>query len=921
MTATDDIRSRMLHRADRLVRGMKDEEAWHLVGLFQQTHPNTFLQICHHTLASFLELTHDYFDQKWPLISRLLLMTNKKKSIGADRRGRSRVLTASHHNNSLNRNTNQRHNNVHEEIFQSPICCSPLLLMSNDQIDNLSSSSLSPVICNMKLLHNTTSTNGKIKNKLKPGGKRLLKQLLPSMFPIPNNNNNCNTPTINSTNNINSSNDGLKSHGESVTPTKKSNRSGSKTKLFFKQQVQPLFCKSGGGSNETTTTTTRQFNYPLVFKMNSSKLHHCLNGNTINLKWRNNYTDYCIQYCNIDSTICSILINYMISNPKLCQTEGLFRIPGNSLRIRELWLKLSYHLQTPYLRVPQPDPDESTTDENLSPYPMIDYEEIHDILQSYTPHDISSLILRCLNTCTTFQRIQQVLSFDSSTTHTTTNTTTTLNSPMPNHSDQYSIHSYNSSNHNSEYPQTGGLIPLEAGNLLFLATELQYKLKSSTTTNATTNTTTLNNISSNNNADDTNHHQYDDWMYVLCQSRQLLTYRIVIQLLLPIPERYLLMNLLRLFKQIDDFSSKSKMTAECLSRCTAFAVFGAPIKLKSSSAHSKNTMMMINCRFKWNANHHNNNVVDFDVDVDDGGEYSFESYTHSIAKRIDTLTNLIKMVHQLEDLPTIIYNTIRNRLRIHLGNSPIPRTTTSSDCCLQQQSSIIMEKCTDEYHHHCSLVDDNTDHYQNIQLEHSEPTIQKRIKYENNSIESNQTHTPIVVVNEIDSLLNSNRPPNQLHRTKSTLDTTTISSRNRLFNQPLNFNESQQQTDHSNDSHVSLKRTTANTTTITTTTTTNNNTSSSCCTNNTMIDSFHLWKRHKPGSIHHDLFKPTLFNSSSSSNSRITKKSPAIIPLSPLSNTTTSSTHHHHPHQQQRQHKMLIKSRSSSFLEHSYIFN
>uniref|UniRef100_A0A3Q0KRG3 Rho-GAP domain-containing protein n=2 Tax=Schistosoma mansoni TaxID=6183 RepID=A0A3Q0KRG3_SCHMA len=835
MTTSDDIRSRMLHRANRLVNGIKNEEAWHLIGLFQQTHPNTFLQICHHTLASFLELTHDYFDdQRWPLISRLILITNQKSS--ENRRGRSRAGV------NVTMNTNQNKNNIHE-IFQSPIG-SPLF-MSNYQIDKLSCSS--PVVSNVKLFNNE-----QVKNKTKPSRKRILKQLLPSMFPVPNNSSNNN----NMNNNNNNNNNGSKpSRVDLMTPTKKSDQSNSKTKLFFKQQVQPLFCKSG--SNETI----RQLTCPFILRLNSSKIDG--NLQQMKSKWRNDYTGYCIRYCNVDSTICATLIDYITSNPKLCQTEGLFRIPGNALRIRELWLKLSHHFQNPYLRIPQPDPD--VTDENLSPYPIIDHTEIYEILQSYTPHDISSLILRCLSTCTEFQRVHQVLNFDS----------TTVDSPIYSHHDQTTTNTNNPYSYNDgEYQQTGGLIPLEAGNLLFLATELQYKLKS--TSSSSSSTTTLNNVSDNEDIDHKlSDSQYDDWMYILCQSRQLLAYRIVLQLLLPTPERYLLMSLLRLFKQIDDLSVTSKMTAECLSRCTAFAVFGAPLKIKKSH----NSITITN-------RHHNHRRLKGDINSDNN-VYTFESYTNSITKRIDTLTNLIKMAHQLEDLPAIIYNTVRSRLRTHLGNSPIPRTASRLQC------KSTTEKCNIESQY--CLVDDRSmilkelTNVNHVQPEQLESVIQKRAKYQNDSDELIQSHP----MNEMHSLSNSNRS-NHIHRTKSTSNAT---SKNSL--QQLKSNESRN--DQLNNLHKTTKITT------------NTNTT----TNNTPIDSFHLWKRYKPGTIRQEL-KSSIFNNTSFINSKTDTYDERFIKMTNhcvvVPHSTPSSHYHYH-------HKTLIKSRSSSLLEESHIFN
>ncbi|TNN12274.1 hypothetical protein EWB00_003855 [Schistosoma japonicum] len=811
MTTPDDIRSRMLRKAARLVNGIKNEEAWHLIGLFQQTHPNTFLQICHHTLASFLELTHDYFDQRWPLMSRLLITTNQKST--DNRRGRSRI--------HLINNTNSRRNNNIHEVFESPIG-SPLCL--SNQTDQWTC--LSPVSSNVKISNSNHDEHVK-KFKPKPGSKRLLKQLLPSMFPVPNS-------------------ESKSAHVNELTPTKRSNRSNSKTKLFFKQQVQPLFTKSGGSNYETVQ---RQLTCPLILRLSSSKTidYHL----RIHSKWRNDYAGYCIRYCNVDSTICATLIDYMTCNPKLCQTEGIFRIPGNIIRIRELWYKLNLHFQTPYLRIPQPDPDSIEDTENLSPYPIINHSEIHEILQSYTPHDIASLILRCLSTCTEFRRIHQVLSFDTST---TTTSTTSIDSPICGSHYDTSASPHNAYSYNDgEYQQTGGLIPLEAGNLLFLATELQYKLINSTVSSP------MMNIRAQKDDDlcqVTDNKCNEDWMYVLCQSRQLLAYRIVLQLLLPTPERYLLMNLLRLFKQIDEYNEISKMTAECLSRCTAFAVFGAPLKVKTSHSSIHNHHLS-----------HKGNYI-----------HNFESYTNSIKKRIDTLINLIKMAHQLEDLPAVIYQTVRSRLRTHLGNSPIPRTASrnhniekcniTNECCFDDDGSFMFQE----------LIDYNNNN-NDIQSAQSTCSNQKRVKCEHGipelSIQTMNTEQ-----------MNLQSKPNNfqsVQRTKSNVDS---------LKYPLlklkSINESQSFLPQNN-----LHPTT---------------------TNNASVDSFHLWKRHKLG-YHQELMKSTQLMSISSPISK--NDNCKFMKVTNPRNVSPSPHHQQHYH-----HKaLMMKSRSSSFLNESHIFN
>lgn len=62
----------MLQRAAGLAAGEESEEAWYLVHLFQCTQPRELLRICHFTLATFLELNYEYFDEGWPLQSRLV---------------------------------------------------------------------------------------------------------------------------------------------------------------------------------------------------------------------------------------------------------------------------------------------------------------------------------------------------------------------------------------------------------------------------------------------------------------------------------------------------------------------------------------------------------------------------------------------------------------------------------------------------------------------------------------------------------------------------------------------------------------------------------------------------------------------------------------------------------------------------------
>lgn len=188
------------------------------------------------------------------------------------------------------------------------------------------------------------------------------------------------------------------------------------------------------------------------------------------------------------------------------------------------------------------------------------------------------------------------------------------------------------------YSSVGGLIHPEAAELCFLATKLQYGLEHVLETD-------LN----------------EDWMQMLCQARQLLTYRIVLQLLLPNPERMILFDLLRLFKQISQNHSNSRMSAECLARCTALAVFGAPTHMKSNMTVTNVPDQPLN---------HHHQPQQHQQRRTQQHPWSPDS---PLRWRIDTLTNLINMADDLNHLPDIVYSAVRDRLRIRLGHSPISR--------------------------------------------------------------------------------------------------------------------------------------------------------------------------------------------------------------------------------------------------------
>nr|AAW27517.1 SJCHGC08800 protein [Schistosoma japonicum] len=87
------------------------------------------------------------------------------------------------------------------------------------------------------------------------------------------------------------------------------------------------------------------------------------------------------------------------------------------------------------------------------------------------------------------------------------------------------------------------------------------------------------------------------------------------------------------------------------------------------------------------------------------------------------------MAHQLEDLPAVIYQTVRSRLRTHLGNSPIPRTASrnhniekcniTNECCFDDDGSFMFQE----------LIDYNNNN-NDIQSAQSTCSNQKRVKCE-----------------------------------------------------------------------------------------------------------------------------------------------------------------------------------------------
>lgn len=148
-----------------------------------------------------------------------------------------------------------------------------------------------------------------------------------------------------------------------------------------------------------------------------------------------------------------------------------------------------------------------------------------------------------------------------------------------------------------------GLIHPGAANLFFQATQLQYLLNDQQPVYSLKHS--------------------DDWIHLLCHGRQLLAYRIIIQLLLPPPERHLLLKLLGLLHKIASNSFETRMCADALARCLAFAIFGSPDSAEQMGC----------C--------------------------------------IDTLINLIELYEELETLPSLVYQEVRTYLRSKLGHSPL----------------------------------------------------------------------------------------------------------------------------------------------------------------------------------------------------------------------------------------------------------
>ena len=279
-----------------------------------------------------------------------------------------------------------------------------------------------------------------------------------------------------------------------------------------------------------------------------------------------------------------------LSQTALHSVEGLFRIPGNSLRVKQLWLKLRDHLLRRHARVPQPDLDDHDNIQHNT------NQHVHAILHGQSPHDLACLLLRCLNNIPT-------------------------DSPARCPSMFFHDHAVGPSTN-------GGLLQAEASELCFRATDLQYALQ----------------WNGRNGAPD----ESDDWAHSLCRAQQLLTYRIVVQFLLPEAESCMLLRLLQLFHRVVQAGETTRMTEDGVARCAAVAVFGFP----GVNTETTRPELLTSCV---------------------GAE-------NPLTYRIDTLANLIRVVDQLDDLPGVVHAAVQHRLRRRFGHSPVHRATSRPVC-------------------------------------------------------------------------------------------------------------------------------------------------------------------------------------------------------------------------------------------------
>ncbi|VDD77499.1 unnamed protein product [Mesocestoides corti] len=294
---------------------------------------------------------------------------------------------------------------------------------------------------------------------------------------------------------------------------------------------------------------------------------------------------------NIDFILCQYIIDFLLGRPvknnnitlregfnqpffnllDLLSTEGLFRRPGSLSRTKHLYTQLKNYVLSGYLGTVRPCSSATcvSTVNSSRPAQSQRCTDITCLLDSALVYDVAGVLLRCLSSAR--------------------------------------IATNNSNNSDT------GLIPPKATELFVQTTQLQYHLKD-------------------------RHPPYrldpsNDWMHLLCHGRQLLAYRIIIQLLLPSPERHLLMKLLSLLHKVASNTLETKMSSEALARCLAVAVFGLPEE------------------------------------------------TEAMGSYIDTLINLIELFEELEILPMTIYHKVRAFLKSRLGTSPQKRSNKIGNEC------------------------------------------------------------------------------------------------------------------------------------------------------------------------------------------------------------------------------------------------
>ncbi|VDM35143.1 unnamed protein product [Hydatigera taeniaeformis] len=475
------FQAQMLQRAAGLAAGEESEEAWYLVHLFQRTQPRELLRICHFTLATFLELNYEYFDEGWPLQSQLV--------------GSSTFAPAASSSSSCQRGC------ILKGKAQRLRSRSPPLPQTKEETLAVTSRQHSSTGNQTEHLASTPSKSTSKKLAWLKG-----KYLLPSKLSV-------------------------------FTPN---------------SSPAPL-----ASMNRSVSVVTPSTTYAKLTSASTSDFSDV-----------NKHSQGFPYYENPDYILCRYISDFMLETPGLVLTEGLFRRPGSLSRTKQLYSDLKECLMSKSIGrcVIRSGASLTFLSNTSSTVPRSTIPSIHNrhserrvavynLLRSALVYDVTSVLLRCLSSA----RINPT--------------------------------------------SDSGLIPAEATDLFIKTTSLQYNLKDGDPVYTLDSTT--------------------DWMHLLCHGRQLLAYRIIIQLLLPVPERHLLLKLLALLHKIASNTQETKMSSEALARCLAVAVFGIP---------------------------------------DDAV---------AMGRYIDTLINLIELFEDLETLPRMVYQQVRNFLRSKLGSSPM----------------------------------------------------------------------------------------------------------------------------------------------------------------------------------------------------------------------------------------------------------